>query len=45
MKDTFNEGKRKVERRNLFFFFKEELKEFSKKRLESKETKIVSYFI
>lgn len=36
----------KMERKKMVFFCNEELKDFSKKKLESKETKIfTSYFI
>lgn len=44
MKDIFRDRKRKgdreTERRKLFFFCNEKLKEFSKKRLGSKEIEI-----
>lgn len=39
MKDTFSEGKKKGGEKKLVFFFKEELKEFSKKKMRARKLK------
>lgn len=47
MKDTFSEGKKKGGENKFGFLFQRRIKgiQQKKKRLESKETKIFTYFI